>query len=428
MKTINTGLVARIEGHGNVRIELEGDDLRRIEMQVVEGSRFFETLIKGRPWYEVPSILMRICSICTADHNLAAIRGVENAFNVEVSAQTSLLRELLMHGSIMESHFLHIFFLALPDLLGFPSALHMKKYYPEELERGFRLKKLGNDVQRVVGGRAIHPEKSKVGGFTSLPTETQLANLKRRLMDAMTDAKLTVELILTRDYMEICRDDNVHSSLMPGANYDYFGDRILLDNTVHEVSRYRELLREESVGYSTAKRCISPSGAPIMVGSIARLNLIWDKLPPTAKEFYTMSGKFPSRNPMDNTLAQAIECIASIERCVEIIDELLSRGMKNEKSAEVKTKEGRGIGAVEAPRGTLYHEFEFDAQGRVRMCNVITPTAINTYDMEISLRVLVEGMLREGFDEQEIKKRAEMLIRAYDPCLSCSAHVVKIRG
>ncbi|MCD6275645.1 MAG: Ni/Fe hydrogenase subunit alpha [Thermoplasmata archaeon] len=427
MREIHTGLIARIEGHGKVSIVLRGDVLENVKMQVVEGSRFFETLIKGRPWYEVPTILMRICSICTADHNLAAVRAVENAFEVEVSEQTRLLRELLMHGSILESHFLHIFFLSLPDLLGFPSALAMKKYYPEELERGFRLKKLGNDVQRVVGGRAIHPEKSKVGGFTSLPTENQLANLKRRIVLALKDALHTVDLILTQDYAEIRDSWGIYSCLMPGRNYDYFGDRILLGERVYEVSRYGEVIVERPISHSTAKRSTTKDGKPIMVGSLARLNLIWDKLPPMAKECYKNSDRFPSYNPMENILAQAIETVASLERCVEIIDELITRGIRNEKRIEIKPKESRGFGAVEAPRGTLYHDIAFDSSGKVKACNIITPTAINTYHMEEILRKEVKVMLSEEKNDEEIKKMSEVIVRAYDPCLSCSAHVIRIK-
>jgi len=426
MREMHTGLIARIEGHGNVSIVLRGNELENVKMQVVEGSRFFETLIKGRPWYEVPTILMRICSICTADHNLAAIKAVENAFEVEVSEQTHLLRELLMHGSILESHFLHIFFLSLPDLLGFPSALAMKKYYPEELEKGFRLKKLGNDIQRVVGGRAIHPENSKVGGFTSLPTENRLANLKRRMVSAIEDALHAVDLILTQDYAEIKDSWKIYSSLMPGRNYDYFGDRILLGERVYEISKYKEVIVESPISHSTAKRSTTKEGKPIMVGSLARLNLIWDKLPPMAKDLYKNSGRFPSYNPMENILAQAIETIASLERCIEIIDEILSRGIKNEKPLEIKPKNSKGVGAVEAPRGTLYHDIEFD-EGKVKACNIITPTAINTYHMEEILRKEVMGMLSEEKSDAEIKNMAEVIVRAYDPCLSCSAHVIRVK-
>lgn len=426
-RKITVDEISRVEGHGKIQVEISDGKITELKLNIYEGPRFFEALAVGRMFDEIPVIMCRICAICSADHKITSIMALEDALGVNVSLQTQLLRELYYQGAIIESHALHLYFLALPDFLGFGSAAELVPQYPEEVKRGLKLKKLGNTIQELLAGRPIHGENPVIGGFSKIPTEEQLQHLKPLLKNALEDGEKTVLLFARLEYPEWIKISNIFYALEPwGEHYGYFGNKILSSRGDKiPVGSYPKLCNEMVVAHSTAKHSQGDE-TPFMVGALARINLFHEKLMPRAKKLVKNIGwNLPSQNILHNNLAQAIEIIDSLERASQIIDELLSRGLKTETLPAINVKKGRGVAATEAPRGTLYHEYELDENGVVVGANVITPTAQNLAHIERDLRIAVMNLMH--LDEEQIRNRLEMVARAYDPCISCAAHLVELK-
>lgn len=419
--------VCRVEGHGRILVEISGNQVEKVLLNVFEGPRFFEAVLRGRRYDVVPSIAERICAICSIGHNLTSVLAIEDAFGVKVSKQTELLRELLFHGMMIESHVLHTYFLALPDFLKYPSAIAMVPEYPEEVTKALQMKKLANDIQELLGGKAIHPENSGVGGFSKIPTKDQLAGIKERLGTFLPDAVKTVKIFGSLTHPAYGESPTRFFALKPrGNSFSYFGDVIRCsDGTEVPVKEYRRVCDEKTVSHSSAKHSL-PGGEPFMVGSLARVNQFHELLTPKAKAaLEEIPWKPPSDNTLYNSLAQAIENLYSFERSIEIIDELLSMDLVENDIAPVQVKAGRGIAATEVPRGTLYHDYEFDDEGKLVNANIVTPTAQNLANVEKDMRTCVTRIIDRPDDE--IAFNLEMIVRAYDPCISCSAHFVEVR-
>jgi sulfhydrogenase subunit alpha len=430
MTTIVIEHLARVEGHGGITVELEGDAVTNVRFDVFEGARLLEPLVRGKRYDEVAPILSRICSICSVAHSLTSLKATESAFGVRVSPQTELLRELLYRGESIESHALHLFLLAVPDYLNYPSATAMAADKPAAVLLGLRLKKLGNQIQEAIGGRAIHPVNAVPGGFGRVPTFDQLIALRSSLIQGMADADAVIDLVAALPAADFCHSDTFYAALRsPNLDRYYGGDEVMVvsngNRAILRAADYRELTNEKAVPHSHAKHSTF-GGNPYMVGALARLTVnprrLTGRLAVAMKRLKLL---LPTDNPMDNNKAQALELINDLERALESIEQLLREGIKDERPMPVHPRAGTGTAITEAPRGLLIHSYTYDDDGRITAADVITPTALNAASLELHIRRAVEQCADR--DEAVISKRLQMIARAYDPCISCSVHLVRKR-
>ena len=420
---VRVDYVSRVEGHGNIVVTTKGTEVQEVRFEVTEPPRFFEAMLRGRPYEQAPLITSRICGICSNGHVLASLTAVENALGITPSDQTMLLRRLLLHGETIQSHVLHAYFLVAPDFFDVGSVIPLVETHPEVVKRALRLKKLGNDICDVVGGRAVHQIAATVGGFTHLPTPAELLDLKRRLADARADLEETVALFAGLEMPAFARPAE-YLSLKAGATYAFFGDLILSSQgDLTPVRHYREKVKERVVPHSSAKHCRSDQES-FMVGALARTNNGFQYLSDGAKQAaHTLGFRPPVTNPFLNTVAQVVETVHCVEEAASLITALLEAGPQPETPA-VTVREGHGVGAVEVPRGTLYHEYGIDKQGRITEANLIIPTGQNLANLERDMWALAPHVVPEG--TAKAQKAMEMLVRAYDPCISCSTHVIDL--
>ena len=316
--------------------------------------------------------------------------------------------------------------LALPDYLGYPDAISMVDKYAKEVKAALQLKKAGNMVHITLSGREAHGMNERVGGFSTIPKEKDLLTIRKAMEDSKATAELAVKLFASLDIPNFAHSDNTLMALDPGKKFGYIGDYVLISNGERRrVEEYRELTNEKVVKHSHAKHS-SYKGFPFMVGALPRVLLCKDKLYGTAKElFKEHEDKLDHRNSLNNNLAQAIELVHCVDRCIEDIDELLSNGLEKEGLVEIEPRESSAVGAVEAPRGILYHDYSFDENGCITKANVITPTALNCANVEKDFRVAVGRLVAER--KENLEEPLELIARAYDPCISCSVHLVKVK-
>lgn len=429
-RTVVIPHLGRVEGHGGIFVRVEGNRVSQVQMDIYEGSRFYEALLKGKHFGEVQGIITRICAICSASHTVTALQALENALDVTVSERVHDLRGLLLLGATIESHALHVFALALPDFLGFESVLAMASQYREEVVQALKLKQLGNRIQELIGGRAVHPINTLVGGFGKLPSHLELEALRRDLEAALPVLDRFVELAASLELPELPQAPTVYVALRPYEEAFRFRGVSICTSKGEEypLESYRQAIREFTVEHSHAKHAALAAGHTYMVGSLARLRLWGHYLNGRAAE--ALAKLIPDResnNPLLNNWAQLVELVHAVERSIEICEKLLGQPEERQDLAPYAVKAGRGVGAIEVPRGTLFHEYELDGEGRVVAANVITPTAQNLANLERDLRETVEHTLacRPQAADRELKLQLEMVARAYDPCISCSVHLIR---
>lgn len=415
--------ITRIEGHGNLKVVADKGKVKA-KFEVYESPRFFEAILKGKRYDEVPIITPRICGICASSHALAAIKGVEAAMGVRPTPQTVLLRKILLAGETIQSHVLHVYFLALPDFLGASSVIPVAEKDPHAVKRALMFKKLGNEICRVVGGRSVHPISATVGGFTKVPTEKELADLREQLTGARIGAERTVEIFETIEMPEFIQERE-YAALTSTKEFALYDGKVKnLDGWVGKPSEYMKRISEKVVGHSTAKHS-SIDKKPFMVGALARVNINRKKLSKNAQRAMEVLGFSDNieHNTFFNNLAQVVELVHLIDDTIEKIDMVLDKGLKQEK-VRVRTRKGSGVGIVEAPRGTLCHEYSTNSKGRITKANVVTPTAQNLNRIERDVEAFVPTVLKRP--KKEIILEIEELIRSYDPCISCSTHLIGI--
>ncbi|MDO8963058.1 MAG: Ni/Fe hydrogenase subunit alpha [Coriobacteriia bacterium] len=412
--------VARIEGHGNISIHVEDGVVHEIKLDVVEPARFFESMVVGRRFDEAPLITSRICGICSPNHQLTSIKAMEAALGVEVSERTKLLRKLLVYGSYLQNHATHLYVFAAPDFVGLPSVFPLAATHPDIVERALKIKKLGNELTSLVGGRSVHPVTAVIGGFTSEPDPRALDAFRALLAGVAADALATVDLFAS---FEVPAFESAGEMLALTAEDDYAiyeGDTAALDaGWRRPAGEYRDFIREDVVGHSNAKHS-TVDGRPFLVGSVARMNLNAGKLNLAGRDALARSGvTLPTRNPFHTNVLQAVELADAAERCSGYIERLLEMGGSSE-PVSFCIKAGEGGSATEAPRGTLYHSYAIDDDGIITRGDVITPTAQNLANLEADMRGFAPTVAHR--EEKEFTLLVEELVRAYDPCLSCSVH------
>lgn len=413
--------LSRVEGHGNISIKIEQGALKHARWEVVETPRFFEALLVGKRWENAPWITGRICGICSIGHTLASIRAIENAFDMIPSPQTEKLRLLLKHMETLQSHILHIYFLSAPDFLKTGSVFPLLELEPDVVIRAAEIKQLANDICDCIGGRRLHPTRTVVGGFTMLPEKRELEGFRVRLGKITGKLERTAEIFRTFKIPDFTRETEF-VSLKADGRYPFIGGELISSDGVQKREEdYREMTNEYMVAGSTAKWA-RLSRDSFAVGALARINNNFAFLHPRAKEISESFGLVPlNHNPFMNNIAQLAECFHVVHESISLIDELLGSAW-TEPRQKTAPKSGTGISAVEVPRGILYHAYEFDESGHILKCDCVIPTGQNHANIQMDLEALVKELAEDGKKDKEIELLAQMLIRSYDPCISCSVH------
>ncbi len=427
---VNVHHITRVEGHGNIHVKVREGNVEKVLWEVPEAPRFFEAMVVGRSYKELHHITSRICGICSIGHTLSSVKATEAAMDIEISEQDALLRRIAIHAENLQSHVLHVGYLVLPDLAGVGSVIPLVDSHPEEVKTVIRLHRLANDMSDLICGRTTHPQRIIPGGFSKIPTMDELYQLKDDLAGSVDDLKAVAGVVkslagaipdFTREteYIGLVADDEF-------ALYD--GD---IGSTVAgriDDQDYLEFVHEFIVPHSTAKHAKNAMDS-YFAGALARVNLNYDKLSPLAK---TVAGMFDlgpeiCYNPYMNSIAQLVEVVHSVEDTIGLIDKIDARGLEPQSpyhSPDIDVKAGQGVGVVEVPRGILIHDYTYDSNGLCTKANCVIPTNQNHANIQLDLEKLVPQFMDVGDAKMELL--CEMLVRAYDPCISCSTHFTKV--
>jgi sulfhydrogenase subunit alpha len=421
--SINVHHLTRVEGHGNIEVNLKKGTIEKCSWNVVEAPRFFEAFLQGRPYQEVNHITSRICGICSIGHQMASLKATEAAMGIKISEQTQLLRKLLLHGENLQSHVLHTYFLVAPDFFGVGSVFPLVNTHKDVVLRALSLKKLANDLCDLVGGRTVHPIRCKVGGFTCLPKMSEMEQVRGRLEDARPEIDKTVDLFATLKIPAFVRETE-YVALSSRSEYPlYEGELTSSDAGTFADAEYLKVTNEYCVPQSTAKYTRHKRES-FMVGALARFNINHERLHPRAKKAaVALNLKAPCHNPFMISVAQVVELVDSLEQAISLIDTILAKGLQEE-ALQVKPRAGRGVGIVEVPRGILFHDYTYNDQGEVVSANCIIPTNQNHANIQKDMEAFLPTILDQSHDA--IRLNLEMLVRAYDPCISCSTHYLDV--
>jgi sulfhydrogenase subunit alpha len=422
---VNVHHVTRVEGHGNVVVDVRDGTLERCELEIVETPRFFEAMLRGRPYYQASHITSRICGICAIGHATASLRASERALDVTPSEQTVLLRKLAFHGEMLDSHILHTYMLIAPDFLNVGSVIPLATSHPDVVKRALRMKKFSGDLCKAIVGRHTHPIAMTVGGFTYYPGREELEELRERAEALIPDVDATVELFGTLPWPAFERETEYVALVQPDE-YGFIDGMIgSTDGYTLPVDEYRTVTNERLSPHATAKHCAF-NRESYMVGALARFNLKHEQLHPRAESAAEHLGlEAPCYRPFMNSAAQVVEIVHCLDDAIKLLDTLLKRGVQWEQSAPVTLRPGaRGVGACDVPRGILFHEYQIGENGLIEEANCIIPTGQNLGNIDRDMRALVPTLLTEP--EDQIRHKMEMLVRAYDPCISCSTHFLNV--
>ena len=429
-KKINLEHVTKVEGHAEVDISIKDGKVERAHVHSVEGARYFEGLIKGRKYDEVTMITSRICGICSCGHTICSIKAIENAFGIEASKQSELLRELITIGERIRSHASHIYFFCLPDYLGYSSAIDMAREYSSEVKDAMEIVRVGNELIKLIGGRDMHPFVSVPGGFTKIHPQEEFNRIKNEIINIIPAIKRTIKLFASIDVPKYNKNDTVFLSLDNHKSYPlHTGDIITNTNKKVKQKDYKNFI-EETFHEGSSAKFATINGKEYTTGALARINNSHKRLSMNTKDMIKqLNLKFPSTNLFDQNLAQALEILHWAERAATILE---NNTFESEGKKEIKLKEGvseyRGIAAIEVPRGILFHDYTFDKNGILTNANIITPTVQNLPDMEENVRAYLNEVIEKEpqKDKDELKLEIEKMVRAFDPCFSCSTHFLKV--
>ena len=420
-KTITLNHITKIEGHAKLNLGIKSGKVTKCELSATEGSRYFEGIVLNRKYYEAHEMTSRICGICSCGHVIAAISAVEDALNYKPTAQTKTLRELLTLGERIRSHATHLYFLALPDYLGYESAIAMASKFKKQLQNALNLMKVGNSMVKLLGARDLHPVSATIGGWLKLPKQEEIDSIRKKLETAKEDAEKTCRLFFSLKYPRFETKGEIFS-LVNKRKYAILDGKFTSNKISFDKKHYRNFVKEYHQPYSSANFVVAKDHR-YYVGALARIYNNNKKLSNKAKKFYRKSKiKKNSKNPYYNNIAQAIELVHCIDEAIKICKNLR---LKKEELDKIKVRAGIGIGAIEVPRGTLWHEYKIDSKGTIKNANIITPTAQNLLNIQEDIREFVPSILKKS--KKQIVMDIEKLIRSYDPCFSCSAHFLEVK-
>ncbi len=422
-RTLHVGMLARVEGEAAMHVRVESGQVTEVELRIFEPPRFFEALLRGRAWTEPPDITARICGICPVAYQMSACQAIEDACGVTVPDQLRRLRRLLYCGEWIESHALHIYLLHAPDFLGYESAIEMARDHREAVERGLRLKKAGNTIMTVIGGRAVHPVNVRVGGFHRLPDAAELAQLAAVVTAARQDALDTVEMAASFSFPDLEHDSAYLSLRATGGEYPIEGGSIVTSaGQEFSPGQFEEYVTEEHVPWSNALHARLRDADSYLVGPLARYTLNFPALSPLAREAARAAGLGPAcRNPFRSIIVRAVELVYACDEALRIITEWDGAPAP---AVAVPARAGTGCGATEAPRGLLYHQYRLAPDGTILAARIIPPTSQNQPSIERDLRAFVQPRL--SLPAAELTRQCEQAIRNYDPCISCATHFLDL--
>lgn len=425
-RTITVQALARVEGEGGLTIRLKDGKAESVELRIFEPPRFYEAFLRGRSALEVPDITARICGICPVAYQMSSVHAVEKIFGIVMPPELRALRRLLYCGEWIESHTLHIYMLHAPDFLGYESAIAMAQAKPELAEvvrRGLRMKKTGNRIIHVVGGREVHPINIKVGGFYRAPRHEELDALVEDLKRGRDDAMETVRWTAALPFPEFSHDYDFTALRHPGEYALSEGRFVSSHGMDISQEEYPDHFEEYQVPHSTALQARRAGGDVYFVGPLARWNLNADRASPLVQEAAKATGvNFPNSNPYVSIVARALEVLFAFDEALRIID-----GYEAPSKAAVtfEVKAGVGHAITEAPRGALYHRYQVDADGLIRNAVIIPPTSQNQAQIEDDLFRVAPRLV--ALPDEQAALEAERVIRNYDPCISCSTHFLKLK-
>jgi len=421
-KTIKTDYLARVEGEGAMLVKIRDGHVEDVKLKIYEPPRFFEAFLRGRAFTEAPDITARICGICPVAYQMSAVQAMEQICGVEVGGQLRALRRLLYCGEWIESHALHVFMLHLPDFLGYESAIHMAREHGDLVQRALELKRTGNEVMTVVGGREVHPVNVRVGGFYRAPRRRELETLVERLKGARELALEAVRFTSGLDFPDYGQDYELVALSEPGE-YPIERGRIVSNRGLDiAVSEYDRHFVEEHVPWSNALHSRLSERGSYLCGPLARFALNAERLSPLAREAATEAGTDASeRNPFRSIVVRSVEMVYAADEALRLI---AAYEEPDAPAVELEPRPGVGYGCTEAPRGILYHRYELDGEGTILDANIVPPTSQNQRAIEEDLRGVVERSL--DVPDDELTLLCEQTIRNYDPCISCATHFLKL--
>ena len=421
-RTIRVDYLARVEGEAALTIRLEGGQATDVHLAIFQPPRFFEALLRGRSYLEAPDITSRICGICPAAYLMSACYAMEDALGIRVDGALRALRRLLYSGEWIESHSLHIFLLHAPDFLGYPDGLSMAKDHGEWVRRGLRIKRAGNAIMELLGGREIHPINVRVGGFYRAPTRPELEVLLPELRWAREATAECLHWMADFSFPELERDYEFVALRHPDE-YPFCEGRLVssrgLDIDVHDYDAY---FAEEQAPYSNALRSRIRGRGAYLCGPLARFNLNFDRLYPDVQALARSIGLTPPcRNPFRSILVRLVEIAQAFNEAIRIIE---SYERPRVPYVDAPTRAATGYGGTEAPRGFLYHRYVIDDAGTIRGANIVPPTAQNQLSIEEDLAALAP--LLAELPIADATHHAEQAVRNHDPCISCASHFLTI--
>ena len=419
---IHIPALARVEGEGALTVRLKDGEVNEIVLNIYEPPRFFEGFLNGRYFQDVPDITARICGICPVAYQMSSVQALEAALQVTITPEVRMLRQLLYCAEYIESHALHVYLLQAPDLVGYESALSLAVDAPDLVKKALRLKKIGNDLLKTIGGRSVHPVNTCVGGFYRWPSIEAIRALVPDLEWSRQASIDTARWAATLEFPEF-EQDYEFVALNRIDEYAIY-DGYIASSTAKRVDPvdFEKNYIETHVAHSNALHSHTSENHTYFVGPLARFNLNYKKLRPIARDTAKEIGFKPTiRNPYKGLLARSIELVHVCDLAIELANDYHPQGPSFK---EVKVRPGEGWGVSEAPRGLLYHRYVVDEQGLVRFARITPPTAQNFAQMEADLWALAPTAVKKP--QEEASLAFEHLLRSYDPCISCSVHFLKL--
>ncbi len=421
-KTIKVNYLARVEGEGSLHVKIKGGKIRDIKFKIFEAPRFFEALLEGRSFLETPDITARICGICPIAYQISSVNAMEDACGFKADERLNNLRRLIYCGEWIESHALHVVMLHAPDFLGHDSIISMVKDHGRIVEKGLQVKKMGNEIVSLLGGREIHPINIRVGGFYRLPSRKELDSLKKNIKIAINNTKEIIAWVSRFTFPSFEQDYEFVSLSHPDEYPIQRGKLISNKGLDIAVNQYDDHFEEEHIPYTNALHSFIKGRGAYFVGPLARINLNFDKLPSSIRKLARSVGfSVPCTNPFKSIIARGLEILYALEEASRLIS-LYKEG--GESFTNVTPKNATGYGCSEAPRGTLYHRYAIDKKGNIRNAKIVPPTSQNQKVIEKDLYHFVEKNLK--LPKDKLSWKCEQAIRNYDPCISCATHFLKL--